>query len=189
MSTRIAQRFTEVFGRERKPRPTQYPSINLTKDTALVACHRGRWLGLFGGKTDRFLLLDDCQVSVFVAYAKDFVHFTIPAGFLTAGVSSPQWLWPLFPPHGLAFNPAVVHDYLYEKRPKFFDREMSDILFLSLLFQAGVPKLQAYLLYYYVRAVGWRNWNRFRKADRARYQAENEKFLKEFYRKNPNHLQ
>lgn len=188
MSTRIAQRFTEVFGRERKPRPTQYPIIHLTMDTTPVARYRGRWLGLFRGKTDRFRLIDDCLVNVYVPLLQYCVQFTIPAGFLTDGVSSPQWLWPLFPPHGLAFNPAAVHGYLYEYRPHFLDRKLCDQIFLGLMLHAGVPKLQAQVMYAYVRAVGWRNWNRFRKAERARYHAENDEFLRKFYAKNPDAL-
>lgn len=173
MSTRIAQRFTEVFGRERKPRPTHYPDIHIAK---------------VPGKPNRFRLIDDCLVNVYVPLLQYWIQFTIPAGFLTDGVSSPQWLWPLFPPHGLAFNPAAVHDYLYENRPKFLDRELCDQIFLALLFHAGVPKLQAWIMYVYVRAFGGRNWNRFRKAERTRYHAGKDEFLRKFHEKKTNAL-
>ena len=171
MSTRIAQRFTEVFGRERRPRPTQYPDIHIAK---------------VPGMSNRFRLIDDCLVNVFVPLLQYCIQFTIPTGFLTSGVSMPQGLWPLFPPHGLGFNPAAVHDYLYENPPVPFDRKLCDQILLGLLLHAGVPRLQAQVTYTYVRAVGWRNWNRFREAERARYQAENDEFLRKFYALTPN---
>ena len=127
-------------------------------------------------------------MTVYIPLLQYCVQFTIPAGFLTDGGSMPQGLWLLFPPHGLAFNPAAVHDYLYEYRPQFLDRKLCDQIFLGLMLHAGVPRLQAQVMYAYVRAVGWSNWNRFRKAARARYHADNDEFLRKFYAKNPDSL-
>ena len=47
-------------------------------------------------------------------FSVDQKQYTVPAGFVTDGASSPRWLWPLCAPVSGPFGEAAVaHDYLY----------------------------------------------------------------------------
>jgi hypothetical protein len=165
MTTRTAKRTMNPYGKKnRTESSTVYPTICVMKDISPVATYpKSSFFGWFLGKTDRFYTVFNCRVDLPLRRNYEFItRLTIPAGFKTDGVSTPQMLWPLFPPHGLAFNAATVHDYLYETT--FFEkRSTADHLFLDLMLAGGVPKLQAYIMYGYVRLAGWRNWKRFKR--------------------------
>jgi len=49
--------------------------------------------------------------------------------------------------------PSAAHDYLCEKG--IVSRSDADTIFLLLLQAAGVPAWQRWLMYGYVRALGW----------------------------------
>lgn len=102
---------------------------------------------------DWFEVIEDCY----------YDEIIIPAGFTTDGASVPRLLWSIIPPHGLAFNASVLHDYLYENYNNREARKWVDDMFFQNLIQSNVPIFQAYIMYFYVRSLGWWNWNKFKK--------------------------
>lgn len=83
----------------------------------------------------------------------------LPTGYTTNGPSVPRWLWWLIPPHGRSFLASAIHDACYEYQ--YFSRKESDRLFLELLKQSNLPFWQPYLMYWYVRLLGWYTWNQY----------------------------
>lgn len=77
----------------------------------------------------------------------------INEGFQTDLVSSTRFFWPIIPPHGVAANAAIVHDFLWRNR--VFSRKVCDDIFLDLLKQAKLPYWQCYIMYVAVRLFGW----------------------------------
>lgn len=108
-------------------------------------------------KPDRFEVAQDVQVEIFGTY------FTIPAGYKTDFASVPQFLWGIFPPHGLAAIPSLIHDYMYDNQLFAQElghenaRRLADTYFFIHMTQTGVPKWQRLLYYWAVRlfAKGW----------------------------------
>jgi len=78
---------------------------------------------------------------------------TIEQGFKTDLVSSSRLLWSIIPPHGLASNAAIVHDYLW--RNSIFNRATCDKIFLELLKETTLPRWQCYIMFIVVRVFGW----------------------------------
>lgn len=78
-------------------------------------------------------------------HGKDIVIFS---GFLTDLASVPRLLWFLFPPHGYACIPSVIHDYISQL--KLFDRKTCDKIFLELLLETKMSRFQAYIMYFFV---------------------------------------
>ncbi len=91
---------------------------------------------------------------------------TIPAGFKTDFASVPSWLWWFIPPHGLACNPSVIHDYLYRYKilkgvkTSFRARKLADIWFISKLFEANVSVFQSLIMFWGVRIGGEKHWKK-----------------------------
>lgn len=77
----------------------------------------------------------------------------IKAGSKTDLVSVPRLLWLIIPPHGLAVNPSIVHDYL--TRNKILPRVECDTIFYELLIKTSINPFQAATMYIYVRLFGW----------------------------------
>jgi hypothetical protein len=77
----------------------------------------------------------------------------INEGFQTDLVSSPRLLWFIIPPHGLASNAAVVHDYL--SRSMLVRRKVCDDIFFELLKETTLPTWQCWAMYLFVRIFGW----------------------------------
>jgi len=117
---------------------THYPEIRLKKSQK---------------KYDWYEVIEDCLCSDIV----------ITKGFTTDFASVPQAFWALIPPHGLAAMPSVVHDYIYQHRNDVLSRREADTIWLQLMKQASVPRWQRYTMYAYVRLLGWRNWQRFKR--------------------------
>lgn len=110
-------------------------------------------------KPDRFEVAQDVDVEIFGR------NFTIPAGYKTDFASVPQFLWGIFPPHGLAAIPSLIHDYMYDNRI-FADelgdenaRRLADVLFLNNMRDCGVPRWQAYIYYHGVRIFAKSWWD------------------------------
>ena len=87
-------------------------------------------------------------------------RFFIPPGYTSDFASVPQLLWWLVPPHGRTAPACIVHDYLYEHKPVKATRKEVDLFWLDLLKKSGVKGWQVWLMYGYVRALGWVNWKK-----------------------------
>lgn len=124
---------------------TRYPDIRLRKYQ--------------GGKADWWEVTDRVRV---VCKLHRYGRFIIEVGFISDFASALQLLWWLIPPHGRTAMACIVHDYLYEKNPVNATRREVDRFWLELLKKSGVPKWQVWLMYYYVRALGWYNWKKYR---------------------------
>lgn len=108
-------------------------------------------------KPDRFEIAQDVLVEILGR------NFTIPAGYKTDFASVPQFLWGIFPPHGLAAIPSLIHDYMYDNRI-FADelgdenaRRLADVFFLNNMTDCGVPRWQR-LVYYYTVRIFAKSW-------------------------------
>ncbi|WP_266364162.1 DUF1353 domain-containing protein [Tellurirhabdus rosea] len=119
-------------------------------------------------KTDQVVLQDDVQVELF-----DGRTLLIPKGFISDFHSTPRAMWSLVPAYHNRTNlAALVHDYLYmhfdELNPdlvKDNPRKYADQAYLMLMQQFNPLQPAKNLLYYAgVRAGGWYNWRKFRRA-------------------------
>lgn len=81
----------------------------------------------------------------------------VPKGFVTDYASTPRILWPVFPPREEYGRAAIMHDYLYSTRGQC-SRFLADALFRDAMVSEGVPEWKAMLMYYAVRAFGWKHW-------------------------------
>ena len=95
---------------------------------------------------------DDCLLTEY--------SILIEKGFQTDLVSSSRIFWSIIPPHGIASNPAIVHDYIW--RNSIFNRSICDKIFLELLKSAKIPMWQCYLMYVIVRLFGWLKNNKIK---------------------------
>lgn len=85
-------------------------------------------------------------------------YIVIPKNFETDLSTVPKWVWSIVRPFGDFLLAAIVHDYLYHVKiltRKQTDREM---LFWSELINTN--RLDNYLRYYVVRALGWLVWQK-----------------------------
>lgn len=123
---------------------TVYPDIYLKKNSQ---------------QYDWFEVVEDCQIETLTGH-----EIIIPKGYTTDFATVWQGLWWLIPPHGLMANASVVHDYWYEHRlfaeeiGDVFARDLADMDFLKRCLEAGVPKWEAFLVYYFLRAFANRYW-------------------------------
>ncbi len=103
----------------------------------------------------------DAQGNVFTL--REDLHaagLIVPSGFSSDGASVPRFFWRLvFPPGDQkALRAAFVHDWLYRTHPEGWSREAADMLFLKLLLENGMPKLNAVLAWLGVRLFGAAAW-------------------------------
>lgn len=89
-----------------------------------------------------------------VRWQMDGLTITVPAGFRTDFASVPQFLWSIFPPHGIYSRACVIHDFLY--RMTRCSRFLADAIFREAMHQLGVSQWKRVAMYYAVRAFGWR---------------------------------
>ena len=124
---------------------TQYPDIRFRKDWTPDA------------KYDWYQVMEDCKM-----LDSDLI---IPNGFVTDFSSVPRLIWTLIPPYGKSVNPSILHDYMYVNGvySAWFGsktaRYVADRLFYQHLREAGVSKLQSYLMYAAVRIFGKSRYN------------------------------
>lgn len=116
---------------------TEYPNINIAKSEGL-----------------NWVVIIPCVINI------DTHNIIIPKGFITDLISVPRIFWSIIPPHGIASNASIVHDFCW--RNSIFDRKTCDKIFLSLLKQSKVPKWQYYIMYSFVRAFGWMKNNKIK---------------------------
>ena len=93
----------------------------------------------------------------FLDFEVGLVKGTVPIDFrtdLNSGHFLPEF-W-----HHRSRHAAVVHDYLY--REGTCTREEADKAFHRILIHRGAPRHRARIMYWAVRASGWRSWKRYR---------------------------
>lgn len=84
----------------------------------------------------------------------------IPAGFETDLASIPRSFMGLIPVNGKHRNAAIVHDYLYVKKPGWCSRSIADAVFLEAMEVLGESRWRRNAMYAAVRVGGWLYWNR-----------------------------
>lgn len=108
-------------------------------------------------------------------YAINGYRVMVPVGFITDFASVPRFFWRILPPTGSYGKAAVIHDYLYQYpainayqnnelfRTKVFSRKDCDRVFLEAMEVLAVAAWKRKVMYWGVRAGGWKPWNRYRK--------------------------
>ena len=105
-----------------------------------------------------------------LAFDVDGYETTIPAGFLSDGLSIPRWAQPLIntskAPQWIISG--LFHDWLYKLHPnKTVTRKEADLKFLETMQALGVGWTRRNTIYWAVRVGGSGSWNkkfpRFRK--------------------------
>jgi len=86
----------------------------------------------------------------------------VPIGFQTDFASVPWLLTLIVPRWGKYGKAAVVHDFVYSQEDSSlpYDRRRADRIFLEGMAVLGVARWRRTLMYWAVRAFGWRAWNR-----------------------------
>lgn len=84
----------------------------------------------------------------------------IPAGFKTDLASIPRVFLAVVTPNGRERLAAIVHDYLYEKQPKWCTRKMADQIFLEAMTALGERWSRRSLMYMAVRIGGLLYWRK-----------------------------
>jgi len=85
---------------------------------------------------------------------------SVPAGFVTDFASVPRLPLTWLLAGDVAHKSAVVHDYLYRTGggPCGYDRAECDQVFLAGMVEEGVSAWRRRLMYWAVRAGGWRSY-------------------------------
>ncbi len=89
-----------------------------------------------------------------------FLSVIVHEGFETDLASVPWIGRLLFLPDGPHAPAAILHDWLYVRRP--FCRPLADAIFHQALIALGVTPWRAFVLHAAVRIGGWRAWRRQR---------------------------
>lgn len=76
---------------------------------------------------------------------------TVPAGFPFDGASAPRFLWGIVPPFKRTKKAAVIHDWMCKNAKNASDRKAADLLFHTMLLEAGLNKVRCRLGYWGVR--------------------------------------
>ena len=90
--------------------------------------------------------------------SKDFGWFHVPCGFTTDLASIPRPLRIIFSVNGRHRGAAVLHDYLYGKKP--VKRRQADRIFYEAMLDRNVPASKARVFYWGVRCFGWLRWGK-----------------------------
>lgn len=88
----------------------------------------------------RYRLLEDISL----------LGFTVPAGFVTDGASTPKFMWAWIPPVDSYFPAAVVHDYLLEAASGLRRKDI-DKIFYQCLKELKIGFFRRYIMYIGVR--------------------------------------
>jgi hypothetical protein len=114
-------------------------------------------LGIHKG-TRKYELMEDFRI-----FCDDKnLLITVPKGFITDGVSSPKFAWPIVGPMGSAFPAALGHDWCFSPFNNKFNWKESNWLFLQLMQKCGVGFFKRRLIYFAVVAGSYPIWlNRF----------------------------
>lgn len=90
------------------------------------------------------------------------VGITIPIGFVTDMASTPRFTWVLFPPFGKYAYASVIHDYLYMTPEIIVSRGFTDAEFRRIMKEDGVGYITRNTFYFFVSALGFFNWKKFK---------------------------
>lgn len=112
-----------------------------------------RDLGMHKG-TRKFQLLSDFRCFY------DTHLITVKKGFITDGISSPKFAWPVVGPFGSAFPAALVHDWCFSPFNKKFGWKESNWLFLKLMKEAGVSSPLRWTIYSAVVVGSYPIWHK-----------------------------
>jgi hypothetical protein len=82
----------------------------------------------------------------------------IPSGFETDLASIPRLFMWVIPVNGKHRNAAIVHDYLYVKKPEWCSRSLADSIFLEAMEVLGESRWRRAAMYAAVRVGGWLYW-------------------------------
>ena len=100
-------------------------------------------------------------------HPRDHRVWDMPAGLLTDFGSIPtplEWL-PGLEPYGTEGDcPYILHDYLYlcnrQGHPQCRDRKDADQILYDSMWEAGVSRVRAWVIWSGVRVGGWRAWSK-----------------------------
>ncbi len=90
--------------------------------------------------------------------------FLIPKGFVTDFASVPKIFWGIIPPIGKTNRAAVNHDFRYINTIE--NRKKADSTFLKEMLEDGVFIPKAFIMYLWVRSLGWYKWNIYKKLNK-----------------------
>ena len=119
--------------------------------------------------------LDDILLDALEIQVSNGDIYRAPIGSATDGVSTPRWLWPILPPTGDDWLPAVLHDAAYRNTLQRYcpatdhwqlaklTQAQADRLLLEALRANGVRWLKRTVIYTALRLVGGKAF----KEDRA----------------------
>jgi hypothetical protein len=91
-------------------------------------------------------------------YNEDLI--TVPRGFITDGVSSPKFAWPIVGPVGTAFPAALVHDWCFSPYNDKYDWKESNWMFLQNMKKCGVGFFKRQMIYSAVVAGSYLIWKK-----------------------------
>lgn len=86
------------------------------------------------------------------------VSTTIPAHFVSDGMSVPRFFWRFIGPpvDGRTMSASIAHDWLYTSR--IVSRAQADSWYRKMLVAAGYPRRKAWLAYAAIRLFGGSHW-------------------------------
>lgn len=114
-------------------------------------------IDVFAGRT--FELMGNLSIEIDFGGDGGKISIVIPKGWRTDFASTPRLLWWLIPPMGKYSRAVVFHDWAYSRHSNV-SRFLADALFRELCMQLGVPFYERILMFYAVRAFGWRHWRK-----------------------------
>ena len=93
-----------------------------------------------------------------IPFELDGKQYTVPAGFLSDGMSVPRLFWRLISPpiNAATLVPSIKHDWLYKEH--ICPRIVADVLYAVELEASGFPRWKCVLVYIGVSIGGGRHW-------------------------------
>lgn len=79
-------------------------------------------------------------------------------GFITDGASVPRLLWSFFPPYGMLFPAAIIHDWNYYRQS--LTRKQADMQFQKHMKVCEMPWITREIIYRSLRLFGGIAWKR-----------------------------
>jgi hypothetical protein len=83
---------------------------------------------------------------------------TVKKGFITDGISSPKFAWPIVGPFSDAFPAALVHDWCFSPYNTKFSWKESNWMFLELMEECGVGLIKRQMIYAAVTVGSYHLW-------------------------------
>ena len=105
------------------------------------------------------------KLTACLVYEAETYYVMVPAGFETDFASVPRLPLMYLLAGDTAHEAAVIHDYLY--RTNGISRREADALFYTIMRETNEPRWRAWMMWFAVRAGGWRTWNKYRAAEKT----------------------